>query len=106
MLGDERREISLFLKELMQDRRIDTVEELGQRSGLPPQRLRAYIRRECKPRRDLEQLARFAGISTDSLVERIKKIRSVDILAAYQNMDAVEQEKVRAALKPEDCNCD
>ena len=96
--SNERREMALIVKELMERDNLKTVGELADRIGMPRQRLRAYARMENAPRKGFEKIAAYAGLSPSELVERLQTVRAADVIEAAQRLSVQDKERVKEAL--------
>ena len=98
LLGDERRELSLILKRAMEEDGIGSAEELARRIGLPAQRIRSYLRMECKPRLELTKIAHYLGLTTDQLLDKINRYRPADVLEAIYKLPSEERLEIQEKL--------
>lgn len=98
MLGDPRRELSLLLQQAMSRDGLKTAAELARRIGIPGQRVRSYIRGDCRAETDLEVIAAYLGLSLTELLDKMGTVRSPDIVPYLPMMPESELSRLKDAL--------
>lgn len=98
MLGDPRRELSLLLQQAMERDGLKTAAELARRIGIPGQRVRSYLRADCRIETDIDPVAKYLGLSISELLDRLGTVRSHDIVPYLPKMPESELSRLKQAL--------